>query len=98
MADPQGKSGPPLTGLVDSPDVEENMSIGRYIATRIPTLVPPMRKAPNPFKALAMLNRQQWLFFWVSSSTSKFMNHSMIAILIPIRLLGRVFRLELGRL
>lgn len=63
MADPQEKSGPPL---VNSPDVEEHMSIGRYIATRIPTLMPPMHKAPNPFKALAMLNRQQWLFFWVS--------------------------------
>ncbi|KAJ5100334.1 hypothetical protein N7456_006386 [Penicillium angulare] len=49
-----------------SADVEEDMSIGRYIVTRLPTLVPPMRKAPNPFKALALLNRQQWLFFWVA--------------------------------
>jgi SHS family lactate transporter-like MFS transporter len=48
-----------------SPDVEEDMSIGRYFATRIPTLVPPMNKAPNPFQALMLLNRQQWLFFWV---------------------------------
>lgn len=48
-----------------SPDVEEDMSIGRYIATRIPTLVPPMNPAPNPFKALTLLNRQQWLFFSV---------------------------------
>ncbi|KAJ5191367.1 uncharacterized protein N7498_010352 [Penicillium cinerascens] len=49
-----------------SPDVEEDMSIGRYIATRIPTLVPPMNKAPNPFKAVTLLNRQQWLFFSVA--------------------------------
>lgn len=48
-----------------SPDVEEDMSVGRYIATRIPSLVPPMNPAPNPFKALTMLNRQQWLFFLV---------------------------------
>lgn len=48
-----------------SPDVEEDMSVSRYILTRIPTLVPPMRDAPNPFKALALLNRQQWLFFSV---------------------------------
>ncbi|KAJ5665420.1 uncharacterized protein N7477_007868 [Penicillium maclennaniae] len=51
---------------VSSPDVEEHMSIGRYIATRIPTLVPPMNPAPNPFKALTLLNRQQWLFFSVA--------------------------------
>lgn len=41
------------------------MSAGRYIATRISTLKPPMNKAPNPFKLLAMLNLQQWLFFLV---------------------------------
>lgn len=48
-----------------SPDVEEKMSIGRYFATRIPTLIPPMNPAPNPFKSLTLLNRQQWLFFSV---------------------------------
>ena len=42
-----------------------NMSVGRYIATRIPTLKPPMNKAPNPFKLLALLNFQQWMFFLV---------------------------------
>ncbi|KAJ5105045.1 hypothetical protein NUU61_002392 [Penicillium alfredii] len=49
-----------------SPDVEEDMSIGQYILTRIPSLVPPMNPAPNPFKALTLLNRQQWLFFLVA--------------------------------
>lgn len=44
----------------------ERMSIGRYAATRITTLKPPMAKAPNPFKLLAMLNTQQWLFFLVA--------------------------------
>ena len=47
-----------------SPD-RENMSVGTYIATRIPTLKPPMNKAPNPFKLLALLNFQQWMFFLV---------------------------------
>ena len=42
-----------------------NMSVGTYIATRIPTLKPPMHKAPNPFRLLAMLNAQQWMFFLV---------------------------------
>lgn len=55
----------PSTQVSADPDFEEHMSIGRYIMTRIPTLVPPMRPAPNPFKALTLLNRQQWLFFAV---------------------------------
>ncbi|RJE23836.1 transporter [Aspergillus sclerotialis] len=54
------------TPVTASPDIEEHMSIGRYIITRIPTLVPPMRRAPNPLKALALLNLQQWLFFMVA--------------------------------
>ncbi|KZF23323.1 carboxylic acid transporter protein-like protein [Xylona heveae TC161] len=41
-------------------------SITRYLATRVPTLKPPMAKAPNPFKLLALLNVQQWLFFLVA--------------------------------
>ena len=55
-----------------SPDLEEidptekHMSIGRYFATRLPTLKPPMHKAANPFKLLAQLNTQQWLFFLVA--------------------------------
>jgi SHS family lactate transporter-like MFS transporter len=42
------------------------MSIGRYIATRIPTLKPSRDPAPNPFKLLALLNFQQWMFFLVA--------------------------------
>lgn len=45
---------------------DEHMSPGRYLATRFPTLKPPMAKAPNPFKLLALLNLQQWLFFLVA--------------------------------
>ena len=48
-----------------SNNAPQKMSIGRYIATRIPTLKPPMARAPNPIKLLAMLNKQQWLFFFV---------------------------------
>ncbi|KAL8900823.1 MAG: hypothetical protein Q9207_005500 [Kuettlingeria erythrocarpa] len=40
----------------------------RYLATRIPTLKPPMAHAPNPFKLLALLTLQQWLFFFVAFS------------------------------
>ena len=48
------------------------MSPGRYLATRISSLKPPMNKAPNPIRLLRMLNRQHWGFFaiafcaWVS--------------------------------
>ena len=55
----------------DSPSSEyvehdEHLSPGRYIATRLPTLKPPMHKAPNPFSLLRLLNTQQWLFFLVA--------------------------------
>lgn len=36
-----------------------------YATTRVSTLKPPMNKAPNPFKLLAMLSGKQWLFFLV---------------------------------
>lgn len=42
------------------------MSVATYLATRIPTLKPPMAKAPNPITLLRMLNLQQWLFFLVA--------------------------------
>lgn len=45
---------------------EEHMSIAQYASTRVTTLRPPMAKAANPFKLLAMLNTQQWLFFLVA--------------------------------
>jgi len=41
------------------------MSIGQYIVTRVPTLMPPMTKVANPFKLLGFINRQQWLLFLV---------------------------------
>lgn len=43
----------------------ENMTAGRYVATRVSTLKPPMAKVPNPLTLLGMLNGQQWLFFLV---------------------------------
>lgn len=47
----------------NSPETDEHMSAGRYAATRFSTLKPPMDPVPNPFKLLALLNTQQWLFF-----------------------------------
>ena len=49
-----------------APEDDEHMSIGRYIATRVTTLKPPMHKAPNPIKLLTLLNFQQWMFFLVA--------------------------------
>lgn len=59
----QNESGAPLEH-VDSAD--QHMSIKEYASTRISTLRPPMAKAANPFKLLALLNTQQWLFFLVA--------------------------------
>lgn len=55
-----------VAGTSGAAQPDEHMSVGRYVATRIPTLKPPMAKAPNPFKLLALLNTQQWLFFLVA--------------------------------
>ena len=49
----------------DVDDTDQHMSVGRYIATRIPTLKPPMAKVANPLTLLRMLSLQQWLFFLV---------------------------------
>ncbi|KAL3490434.1 major facilitator superfamily domain-containing protein [Aspergillus germanicus] len=56
-------------GHVEAPEEHRAHTLqtcAQYLKERLPTLKPPMRKAPNPFKALALLNRQQWLFFSVA--------------------------------
>ena len=45
---------------------QERVNVVSYLSTRIPTLKPPMAKAPNPIKLLRLLNLQQWLFFLVA--------------------------------
>lgn len=54
-----------VADTVDATTGETKMSVGSYLASRLPTLKPPMNKAPNPIRVLGMLNRQQWLFFLV---------------------------------
>jgi SHS family lactate transporter-like MFS transporter len=66
MADPKKHTAEPLPSEMAVHEQEEGMSAGRYMATRISTLKPPMNKAPNPFKLLALLNFQQWMFFLVA--------------------------------
>jgi SHS family lactate transporter-like MFS transporter len=46
-------------------DSSKHVSFAQYLSTRLPTLRPPMHKTDNPFKLLASLSRQQWLFFLV---------------------------------
>jgi len=53
-------------GLPGTGETNEKMSAGRYLATRISTLKPPMTKVRNPISLLRMLNTQQWLFFSVA--------------------------------
>ncbi|KAL1984638.1 hypothetical protein VTN96DRAFT_8860 [Rasamsonia emersonii] len=64
MAD--SHEGKPHAVEVSSPAPEEHTSIGRYLVTRVTSLVPPMNRAPNPIKALMLLNRQNWLFFLIA--------------------------------
>lgn len=44
----------------------EKMGVGRYLATRLSTLKPPMDRVENPFSLLATLSTRQWLFFLVA--------------------------------
>lgn len=69
MADYDGKKAPtePVSGQGQYVQDGYMKKILRYSITRLPTLIPPMNPAPNPFKALALLNKQQWLFFGVGN-------------------------------
>lgn len=49
----------------DRDELIAGMTAGQYLASRAPTLRPAMAPLANPFKTLALLNRQQWLFFLV---------------------------------
>ncbi|KAK0746867.1 sugar transporter family protein [Schizothecium vesticola] len=44
------------------------MSSGRFLATRLSSLKPPMLAAPNPWRLLRSLNRTQWAFFLIAFS------------------------------
>lgn len=44
----------------------EGWSVGKYLATRISSLKPPMDKVENPFTVLGLLNTKQWMFFLVA--------------------------------
>jgi len=52
----------PASGFAE----EENMSVRRYLATRLSTLKPPMDKVDNPFTLLGSLTLRNWLFFLVA--------------------------------
>ncbi|KAK1829708.1 major facilitator superfamily domain-containing protein [Podospora conica] len=44
------------------------ISPGRYLATRLSTLKPPMLTVPNPWRLLRSLNCTQWAFFLIAFS------------------------------
>ena len=58
----------PSRGYDDGPNTANyaNLSVGQYIASRIPTLRPPFAPVPNPFKMLALLSFRNWMFFLVA--------------------------------
>ena len=41
------------------------IGVRRYLATRFSSVLPTFDKGRNPIKVLRLLNRRQWLFFWV---------------------------------
>ncbi|KAF4552011.1 Carboxylic acid transporter-like protein 2 [Elsinoe fawcettii] len=43
-----------------------HMGPGKYLATRLMTLKPPMAKVANPIALLRTLNKQQWTFFGIA--------------------------------
>lgn len=62
-----GSGSPPSSYQHEQPrHIDEHMSAGRYAATRVSTLKPPMAKAPNPIRLLRLLSFQQWMFFLVA--------------------------------
>lgn len=54
------------SAMDDGGPARRKMSAGHYLATRISSLRPPMAKVENPLRIIALVNRQQWLFFLVS--------------------------------
>lgn len=68
MADSQHRESRPEAGAAPDADRQQwpTTGFGNYILTRLPTLKPPMNPAPNPIKALMLLNTEQWLFFLVA--------------------------------
>jgi SHS family lactate transporter-like MFS transporter len=68
MADSQHREPQPEAGAAPEADRQQwsTTGFGNYILTRLPTLKPPMNPAPNPIKALMLLNTEQWLFFLVA--------------------------------
>lgn len=51
--------------LPHSGEATEDMSVGRYLATRFSSLKPPMDKVENPITLLRLLNKKQWLAFGI---------------------------------
>lgn len=51
-------------GRYDAPDM--HMSVGKYLATRLPTLKPPFEKLENPITLLGHLTLMNWLNFFLA--------------------------------
>lgn len=92
MADIEKVAGPQaFGGVADPPPPHAGMSAGEYLATRLPTLKPPMHKAPNPIKLLMMLNRRQWAFFLVAFFAWTWDAFDFFTVSLTINGLGKTF-------
>lgn len=80
----------PNSRFADSPN--DHVSIGRYFATRITTLKPPMARVNNPIRLLRLLNFQQWMFFLVAFFAWTWVRSALLS---DRRNLTNVFRMHL---
>ncbi|KAL8853882.1 MAG: hypothetical protein Q9221_001353 [Calogaya cf. arnoldii] len=70
---------------------DSHTGLGRYLATRLHSLKPPMARAPNPFKLLATLNLQQWLFFLVAFFAWSWNAFDFFTVPLTVSQLGKEF-------
>ncbi|KAK0112816.1 hypothetical protein ONS95_014545 [Cadophora gregata] len=69
----------------------EEMTVAEYATTRFSTLKPPMHKAPNPFRLLAMLNTKQWMFFLVAFLAWTWDAFDFFTVSLTVHDLGKTF-------
>ncbi|RSL78182.1 hypothetical protein CEP51_008421 [Fusarium floridanum] len=75
----------------DTSAPHENMTAGKYITTRLPTLKPPMHHLQNPIKLLRMLNAQQWAFFFVAFAAWTWDSFDFFTVSLTVTSLAKTF-------
>lgn len=66
MASLDGKTAHDLEPVDHVDTVVQPAPAGKYVASRLSSLKPPMEKIANPLRLLRLLNPKQWSFFGVA--------------------------------